>query len=297
MNPSILVEKLESAISGRKADETTVPRYLELFKDFLNFIESQDWLSPKPPLGKEHVDAYLTHLKKQGSEAGHLRWVYFALVGIFKELQWTWPYEEHKKAAPRPPTEQHQPYFTEDQMLTFLETVEKQGNLRDNALMIVAAACHPARIQLRNMNREDYNPKTKRLHVAPRLKGDLPGDPLLPEVAWRKVGQYLNSRKDESNVMFLSERGGRLSTTQLTRIFEKFLKLSRLPTDQRHGFHSFRRGMATIHHDGGMSEKEIQEVGRWKTPTMPHRYIQLVDEKVEEKRIRTHPLFTKEEKE
>lgn len=295
LKKAVLISELESAITGRKAEETTVPRYLEIFRRFLDFVKTQKYLSQEPPFGKVHIDAFLTYLKKQGSHGTHLRWVYFALRGIFNELRWPWPYDEHKKDAPRA-SEAHRPYFDEEEILTFLEAVIKHGDLRDIALMFVAASCHPARIQLRNMNRSDYNRETKRLHISPRLKGDLPGDPLLPKGAWENLEEYVDSRTDESDVLFLSERGGRLSVTQLTRLFEKYLKRSELPTDQRHGFHSFRRAMATIHHDGGMSEKEIQTVGRWKTPTMPHLYIQLKPKKLERKRIRTHPLFTQEEK-
>lgn len=295
-----LAEKLESAITGRKAEETTVPKYQWLFGRFLRFIRSRQDLSQKPPFGKEHVDAFLTYLKKnankgKGAKGNYLRWVYFSLAGMFKELQWEWPYEEHKKDAPKK-SEPHQPYFNTEEMLTFLEAVERYGTFRDNALMFVAAACHPARIQLRNMNSDDYDRRAKTLHIRPRQKADLPGNPLLPEVTWRKLEEYLDSRVDGGNVMFFSERGGRLSATQLTRIFEKYLAFSGLPTDQGHGYHSLRRGMATIHFKAGMREKEIQKVGRWRTPYMPHLYIQLVDREVEEKRIASHPLFTRKEK-
>ena len=61
---------------------------------------------------------------------------------------------------------------------------------------------------------------------------DLPGEPLLSEK--RVLRAWLAERKDASDYVFASQKGGRLDRTQFFRLFQDAAERVGLPADRRH---------------------------------------------------------------
>ena len=59
------------------------------------------------------------------------------------------------------------------------------------------------------------------------------------------------------------------------------------------GLHAIRRGVATWLFNAGMRERELQDVGRWKSPSMPAVYVQLVPGQVDREVQKKHPMWRK----
>jgi len=61
---------------------------------------------------------------------------------------------------------------------------------------------------------------------------DMPGQPLLSEK--RVVRAWLGERRDPSNFVFTSQKGGKLDRTQFFRIFQSIAEQADLPKEKRH---------------------------------------------------------------
>ena len=57
---------------------------------------------------------------------------------------------------------------------------------------------------------------------------------------------------------------------------------------------SIRRGVITWLFQAGLRERELQDVGRWKSPAMPAVYVQLVPGQVDKEVQKKHPMWEKE---
>ena len=109
---------------------------------------------------------------------------------------------------------------------------------------------------------------------------------------WRLKLRKFKS-EDDKKALFLSRHRRRISLVELSTEFKETLKKLGIYRKGL-GWHSLRRSTTTILHKAGLSEKELQTLGRWKSPTMPHTYILLSTEEVEEKARQVNPLFKKE---
>lgn len=270
------LEKFRIYLEARGSSEGTVKRYLREAERFLEFTE-----------GKTSKGDLLRFLasKKSGT---HKQWLYSLLKSFFNAIDKEWPLQKTpSKSKPK------RPYFTLKETRKLLSTIGegmekgiRPFNLRDQVLIHVAAITGCRRRELMDTNRKDY--RDGRLYIKTAKRGE-PRWRLLDPYTRELMEKYLESRKDDDPAMFVGGQG-RLSDVQLSRILKLYLKKAGV-YKPRSGFHSFRRGVVTILHRRGMSEKEIQEYGGWKSPFMVHEYIQLEPLEVEEKVKELHPFF------
>lgn len=129
--------------------------------------------------------------------------------------------------------------LTPSEVLAVLR-VARERRVRDWAILLVAYLHGCRASEISNFVLDDLNPRTGSLLVR-RLKGSLEtaqplhphkGEPLLDEVKALKA--WLKERpNDGSAFLFNSQKGGRLSRSQVFRIFQDCAAAAGLPEDRR----------------------------------------------------------------
>ena len=277
------MDDFEVYLEARGRSGTTIRRYLQVARTFVEFTGKSSRFTI------EDVMRFLAR-QKTGS---HKRFLYYVLKTLFKSMNIEWILDTGDVPSRSEPK---RPYFNLEETEKILNTVDKRGTLRDRTLIHLAGITGARRQEFRDMDREDY--KDGRVYIKTAKKGE-PRWRALDPVTRDILEQYLDSRHDGHPAMFWGakrEQGWRLSVQQLNRILKRYLERASVHKP-RAGFHSFRRGLVTILHKRGLSEKEIQEYGGWRSPFMVHEYIQLEPGEVEAKVKAVHPFFAKDKEE
>ena len=99
------------------------------------------------------------------------------------------------------------------------------------------------------LQRHDVDFKGSRITIT-RLKGSLSGTyPMEPDTL-RRIRSYLNTRKDDSPALFLSQQGTPIDRTTLWRMSTKYGEAAGLPAEKR-GFHILKHSICTHLLDAG----------------------------------------------
>jgi integrase len=128
--------------------------------------------------------------------------------------------------------------LTPEEILKVLRVASKS---KRNLAMILLAYRHGMRAsEVCELRLADLDFKNGQVTIR-RLKGSLtttqplsdhPGQPLLSER--RVLRAWLAERRDASNFVFVSQKGGRIHRSQFFRIFQSVAERAGLPADRRH---------------------------------------------------------------
>lgn len=266
-----IIGRFEDMLRFRGYTPDTAYRYLRIVEQF----------TASYPLTRDGVIGYINSL--QDTSSTYRRWVMYVLKLLFLTERAEWPFSarEMPKLSPA-----KRPFLTLADFRRLLD-ISKRSPL-DHALLRVDAVTGARRHELVKMRVADYNRAKKTLLVRTG-KGGEPRVRALDDETCSVLDRYLDSRRYESDFLFISERGVPLSTTTLSKRFRKMAQ--RAGFDSGVGWHAVRRGMVTWLYRAGMRERELQEAMGWKSASMPHLYVQLVEGEVEKKVRALHPLF------
>jgi len=266
--------------SIRGLSSSTKTRYRELLADF------QRAVGQKPSYTTDDVLQYLDILEKEGAKANYRRWVFSVLRSAYDTMDWPWfARKEERRIRPKAEAPK-QPYLRQPQMAQILEAVASKPPMIQ-VLARIASLRPTRRIELQALNREDYT--RPHLRVKTR-KGGEPTTLTLDEQTCNLLDEYLAGRQDDDPALFASTLGRRISLSSLGLIAKEVLTSAGI-FERGLGWYGFRRGLTTALHKAGVTERELQEYGGWRSPFMVHRYIQLEPSEVEEKVRRRHPLI------
>jgi site-specific recombinase XerD len=121
-------------------------------------------------------------------------------------------------------------FLTPDELLAVLR-VARDRCVRDWAMCLVAYSHGLRAAEVCGLKLSDANLRDGSLAVR-RLKGHR-GEPLLDEIAALKA--WLKRRPaDSGDALFISQKGGHLSSTQFYRIFRDIAEVAGLPMNKRH---------------------------------------------------------------
>jgi type 1 fimbriae regulatory protein FimB len=130
-------------------------------------------------------------------------------------------------------------FLTPTEVLSVLRAA-KDRRVRDWAILLVAYLHGCRASELCNFTLDDLNLRTGALLVR-RLKGSLEtaqplhphkGEPLLDEI--KALRAWLKVRPDDGSAfLFNSQKGGKLSRSQVFRIFQRCARAAGLPEDRR----------------------------------------------------------------
>ncbi|WP_018130121.1 tyrosine-type recombinase/integrase [Effusibacillus pohliae] len=168
---------------------------------------------------QQYIDWLLAHKKSPST-------VSVALAAIRAWTRWTG--QDHavmNLRTVRPPrvTELAPQALERNERNRLLREVERDGNLRDIAIVYVLLYCGLRVSELCNLDREDVTigERSGRLFVRQGKRAKARVVPL-PAEARHHLSRYLAERKDRDSAMFLSNYGQRISVRQVQRILAKY---------------------------------------------------------------------------
>jgi len=271
----------------RNLSRMTRTRYLQQVEDFQRVVGVKDSYST------EDVEKYLATLEEEGKSSNYRRWCFFVLRSFYDVMDWPWfTRKQEKRLRPRA-EEPKQPYLRLPEMQRVVETTEYHTEASDSktpmvqALLRIAVLTPIRRMELQRLDREDYQRPLLRIKTR---KGGEARTLTLDEKTCTLLDTCLALRKDQDPALFVSNLGRRISLPTLTLIFRQLLEGLGLYKPGM-GWHSVRRGVATMLKKAGMDEAEIQEYGGWRSRGMVARYVRLEPPEVEDKAKHVHPLI------
>ncbi|MDP2662083.1 MAG: tyrosine-type recombinase/integrase [Dehalococcoidia bacterium] len=272
VNPARLLASFARTMEFQNLADSTRYRYESLAREYL--------ASSNGVMSREAVMRYLEEL---GGSGTYRNWACRPLKKLFTEAKAEWPFTPRELPKPEDPK---QPYLTYEQVQNLFKLAKNKPLAL--ALLRTDAVAGARRIQLARMLRTDYDPPNLRVEGA---KGGKTRIRRLDPETVAAVNAYLATRKDARPELWASKRGVPMTVYTLSMLFAELAQAAGLPKGT--GWHAIRRGVATWLYKAGWREKEIQEHIGWKSPTMPHKYIQLVVSELEEEAVAIHPMFKK----
>lgn len=283
----------ENWLRARNRAEDTITRYLGILRDFLAHTKKQKGFKC------DDVDAFLSHLKTKTKTRGdkdvktvkgsYQRLNYYALKTWFRSLKIPWTLE--KEDVPKL-EEPKRLWYTFEEITKLFDYVKKYGTQRDWLLLRVTSIAFSRRKSQIVLRRVDYDTRSGVIKMPSIKRGRQPVIELDPET--RKVmDDYLLHRSDSYTALFPSRRSrndqGTLYPTSVNRIVKAYCKAAGVLYK---GTHAFRRGMVTYFFKRGLREREIFEMGDWKSEAMVSKYVQLAPEYSQKAREAVHPFYS-----
>lgn len=130
-------------------------------------------------------------------------------------------------------------------------------NRRDRAIFLVAYRHGLRASEIGLLRTEDIDLKTLRLMVH-RLKGSHSGAHPLQADEAKAIRAYLRERKDDSPILFTSNRGTPIARRTLDWLMKKYGKAADLPPSKRH-FHCLKHSIATHLLEAGADLRFVQD--------------------------------------
>jgi integrase len=174
-----------------------------------------------------------------------------------------------------------QPVMTDDIFHTLLATARqnrsKHNARRDVAILTVLWETGLRRIEICNLNLDQYRPSGQAAHLVVgsarrTTKSMKVRYPVLTRVAVRAIEAYLSHRGEDAGPLFLStsSHDGRLNPMAITQMVERVRVRAGL--DDRQGIHSLRRAYAINAKREGVSDGALKAQCGWEDQRMIGRY-------------------------
>lgn len=134
-------------------------------------------------------------------------------------------------------------FLTFDEVKRLFNVIKAEGNKRDRALFLIAYRHGLRASEVGKLYKTDVDFKQLRL-MCHRLKGSHSGQhPMEPDEV-RILKAYLNSREDDSPLLFPSRRNLPISRKRLDALMKHYGEQAVLPRDKQH-FHVLKHTCAT----------------------------------------------------
>jgi len=128
---------------------------------------------------------------------------------------------------------------------------------RDKAIFLVAFRHGLRASEVGRLRLSDLDLKRGRV-VIHRLKGSFGGEHLLQDDEIKAIKRWLRSRKNESPVLFTSNRNDPISRRMLDVLMKKYCALAEIPLEKAH-FHALKHSIATGLLDTGADLRFVQD--------------------------------------
>lgn len=134
-------------------------------------------------------------------------------------------------------------FLTFDELRGLFDAIKSHGNKRDRSLFLSAYRHGLRASEVGRLHKTDVDFKRLRIYCH-RLKGSYSGEHTMEPDEVRILKAYLNSREDDSPLLFPSRRNLPISRKRLDALMKQYGELARLPRDKRH-FHVLKHTCAT----------------------------------------------------
>lgn len=166
-------------------------------------------------------------------------------------------------------------YLTKQEQRDLLEVVSYHGDELDKALISLMLHYGPRASEVGLIKRSDVNFQEDTIRLR-RKKGGV--DNVLPLLSQVKASllDYLATREDTIDRLFVNNRGGPLSRFAVWRRLQKFGRLADLPEDKRHP-HVLRHTAGVNALEAGMSIYDVKDLLGHKTVSSTEVYARVTD--------------------
>ena len=295
-------DKFEEYLLSRDMAPDTLETYRRTLYEYL-------YSASEAPFVKQSIRTYLATKKMEGCEGNTLRNRYYTLKAFFEALDQPWPM---KKGDVPKKSQKHKPQFTADDMKAIEEEARESYNpdggperlkrrnwrcIRNYAIVRLSNALGPRRIEMHDLNVENYNPPFILIPTGKKGKEvvrelDVRTCKVLDD--WLEIRRRQKLKSNDEALFSKSLRGGRLARRSLNDILKKIRESAGVHKN-RAGFHAGRRGRVTGLHDSGMSGPDLTKLYGWESPSTVNEYIDSPTSQVEAKLRAAHPFFREQE--
>jgi len=180
-------------------------------------------------------------------------------------------------------------YLSEEELKEFFCQIEKEIEQRPseilpkrNLAIFKTIFFHALRsIELVRMKMSDFDFENNRIFIIGAKKGKQGREVLDPRIKKLILGyrQLLKPENSQKDILFISEKGGVLSTKAIWEAFQKYAILANLPAHKRHP-HTLRHTFAMkCANKGKMKIEEVQALLRHKSRKTTEVYFQILEER------------------
>jgi integrase len=171
--------------------------------------------------------------------------------------------------------------FMDSKELLAVLKAARERSVRDWAIILVGYRHALRAVELSQLRLSDVDLKTGMIHIR-RAKGSLEtiqpierlaGQPLLDEP--KALRQWLEERKDDSDYTFTSQKGGRLSTNAIWRLFKTVAEDAGI---EGRSVHSLKHTRVSLLLKGGAPISEVRQAAGHRSLSSTLRYVHSTDE-------------------
>lgn len=240
-----LFKKTEELLRLRNYSSKTIKSYLFYIKDFLLFAKQNKILNKD-----EAVKCFLLNRQDRGNSSQTINLALNAIKFFYREVMKSQDKIDLKfaKRSKRLPV-----------ILSRAEIEQIISNIRNNKHRLIISLAYGAGLRVSeaaNMRVKNINIAELTIHIK-EAKGKKDRLTVFPKKIAVDIQNMLAGKKNDDFV-FESNRGGRLTTTTLQKIFENSLKKTGIKKDAT--FHSLRHSFATHLLENGIDVRYVQEL-------------------------------------
>ena len=253
--------RLEKSVS-----ENTIEAYLRDNQRFIEYLTYEKRINDFADVKREHFQDYLKLLGNLGLAETSIARNISGLKSFFKFLVMEGILENSPASGIRSPKKKRQlpAVLTYDEIKAILESIDLSTGpgIRDRTIIELMYACGLRVSELLCIELTDIDLQTGLI----RVFGKGSKERLVPvgKPALKYVQNYLKNarpaflKKGPRSIMFLNNRGEKLSRMGLWKIIRKYLEATGLTTDIHP--HTFRHSFATHLLEGGADLRVVQEL-------------------------------------
>ncbi|TLS38368.1 recombinase XerC [Pseudalkalibacillus caeni] len=215
------VESFGQWLMDEGKSENTVKTYQGVLEKFLLWLEDHELEDEK--LSSQNVQAYIDYLEEQDRSASTVEKV-FATISVYARFIKQPEIVENIRRKEKENRRNEAPEFlATDRQKLLLQEVEEEGNLRNTAIVYTLLHTGIRISELCNLNRSDVVISDDKGSLTIR---DLDGNedriiPLSREVRVH-LEKYLESREDNSEILFISSANKRINPRTIQYMLKKY---------------------------------------------------------------------------
>jgi len=146
-------------------------------------------------------------------------------------------------------------YLTQEELRKLFAVIKSK---RDKAIFLIAYrhGLRASEVGLLRVSDIDWSRSKIFIH---RLKGSLSGEQLMKADEVKALRGYLRTRKDGSDILFLSKKGNPIDRRQLDYLMKRYCAEAGLPKEKAH-FHSLKHSLGVHLMDAGADIMFVREL-------------------------------------
>ncbi len=242
------MNQLEQELTIKGYSPRTIKAYMNSVNQFLIFVDGEVFGNDQGDNSEDLVKLFLYHQAKKGL-AVRTRNQSLAALKFFYDKVIRLPDKIDISFARRP---KRLPKILTNKQIKLM--IERTDNRKHSLILALSYGAGLRVSEVRNLEVQDLNFERKTLHIR-NAKGGKDRFTILPEKLLRKLELFIGS-KEADKPLFESQRGGKLTTRSLQKVFKQALK--RAGVESEHSFHSLRHSFATHLLDSGVNLRYIQ---------------------------------------